>query len=107
MRNSEIYNIDNFIKKAKEMELSELNHFCQKELGELDGIKFTIKSPFKEFESEMKRYKKFIHEFSFILINGKRPLNMPKDDFTKTKIIIESLIEKKCFKIEILSIYDV
>lgn len=106
MINAERFDIDKFIKNAKEMNLMPLFEHCQSELKWLFDIKFTKASPYTEIKWQVEKYREFIHELAFILHNGIKPSGMQIDDFQKTKPIIESLVSKNQLKSGILDIYN-
>jgi len=94
MNNVNEFNIENFIKKAKTLDFFKLYNYCQMELGKLDQIKYTKGGFYNDVKSDLLHYKKFIHEFAYILTNGNKPANLSED-----------LVRKKQLKPEILKIY--
>jgi hypothetical protein len=99
------FNIDDFIAEAKTKTWLELIAHCEKQLNWLDNITFSKKSPFKEKEYQVRRYRDFIGEYLFFLRSGIKPAGMREDDFQRTKEITLELVNKKNLKEDVLKVY--
>jgi hypothetical protein len=100
------FNIDKFIAEAKTKTWFELIQHCESQLNWLDKISFSPKSPYKEREYEILKYRDFIGEYLFFLRSGIKPAGMKEADFQRTKEITIELVNKKNLKEDILKVYE-
>lgn len=100
------FKIDDFIREAKTKAWLELIEHCEKQLNWLDKISFSKKSPYKEREYEILKYRDFIGEYLFFLRYGIKPGGMKDADFQRTKEITVELVNKKNLKEDVLKVYE-
>jgi hypothetical protein len=106
MPETDPFDVDDFIAKAKGLELLALSGYCRSQLKWLDAIKFTRGNSLTPIKDKIIYYRDFIREYCFFLQSGIKPGKMSDTDFERTKAITEALVAKGVFEREALGVYS-
>lgn len=85
------FDIDKFVEICKEKDWIDIITFAQKEC---DNSSKEIKNVDVYINERRQKYYHFVHELSFYVQSGIKPVGMNDDELKKAKIIIDRLKEK-------------
>jgi hypothetical protein len=99
------YDVNTFLKRAESMSWLDLVTESHREFRNLQNLRITPKHPLYALKSKIDYYTSFLGEFCFMISQLRRPAGMTDEQFQQTRSVLESLVEKKQLKANLLEMY--